>query len=259
MLPSANTQPNWVNQSMCILIAGYSEQAQGEIATILRQEGYEVVTTQSGTKALELICDSAQSLSTRQPDLMILDTALPDTDGLELCRILRQARCYLPILIVSDRGSESDRVAGLDSGADDYLVKPFGTRELIARCHALLRRSFPGQPQKPETKSMQELKEVQEQALSFEDILLYPDSCRVVVRGKEVALSPREFQLLKFLIAHPRRDWSRIQLLKGIWGKPSLNPKTVDVHIRWLRQKLEVDYKNPKYLQTIASVGYRLG
>lgn len=259
MLPSANTQPNWVNQSACILIAGYPEQTHEAIAAILKQEGYEVVSAQAGTTALELICNSPKNQSAAQPDLMILDTALPDTNGLELCRILRQARCYLPILIVSDRGSKSDRVAGLDSGADDYLVKPFGTRELIARCHALLRRSFPIQPQKPETKSMQELKEVQEQALSFEDILLYPDSCRVIVRGQEVALAPREFQLLKFLIAHPRRDWSRIQLLKGVWGKPSLNPKTVDVHIRWLRQKLEVDYKNPKYLQTIASVGYRLG
>lgn len=259
MLLFASSQPSLTTKSECILIVGNPEQCHDAVVATLNREGYKVITAQTGTAVLSLTCRSSRNNTTAKPALIVLDTALPDIDGLDLCRTLRQEGCYLPILIISGRGSEMDRVLGFDSGADAYLVKPLGMQELLARCQALLRRSSWIQHQAQENEPTEELNQSEERFLSFEDIVLYLDSCRVVVRGQEVSLSPREFHLLKFLIAHPRSNWSRAQLLQRIWGKDSLNPKTVDVHIQWLRQKVEVNPKQPKYLQTIASVGYRLG
>jgi two-component system phosphate regulon response regulator PhoB len=143
-----------------------------------------------------------------------------------------------------------DRVVGLEVGADDYLTKPFGTRELIARCRALLRRSHQTPHQPPE----------QSQILRFQDIELYPHECRVILSGQEINLSPKEFRMLELFMGSPRRVWSRKHLLERVWGPDFIgDSKTVDVHIRWLREKLEEDPSNPQYLQTVRGFGYRFG
>ncbi len=181
-------------------------------------------------------------------DLIILDIMLPEINGLDFCRLIRSRGDNTPILIISAKDQENDRVLGLEVGADDYLVKPFGIRELIARCRALLRRnSF------NERKPLDDVRQ-------FKDINLYPQECRVTVRGKEINLSPKEFKLLELFIQYPRRVWDREQIIENIWGADFLgDTKTVDVHIRWLREKLEKDASNPEYIITVRGFGYRFG
>jgi two-component system phosphate regulon response regulator PhoB len=150
-------------------------------------------------------------------------------------------------LILSAKSSETDRVLGLEVGADDYLTKPFSMRELVARSRALLRRQrFSCLPQTP--------------VLQMRDVMLNPQECRVTVRGEEVNLSPKEFRLLELFMSYPRRVWSRDQLIDQVWGPDFLgDTKTVDVHIRWLREKLEKDPSQPEYLITVRGFGYRFG
>ncbi|MEM9512742.1 MAG: response regulator transcription factor, partial [Cyanobacteria bacterium P01_E01_bin.48] len=169
-------------------------------------------------------------------------------NGLDLCRVLRNEGNLVPILMLSAKDTETDRVVGLELGADDYLTKPFGMPELIARCRAILRRQQL-QHQVSETT-----------ALSFGDLWMHPLECRVKVRDAEVNLSPKEFRLLELFMRHPRRVWSREQLLDKVWGPDFIgDSKTVDVHIRWLREKLERDPSNPEFLVTVRGFGYRLG
>ncbi len=233
------------------------------IALALTDEGYEVVTAADGRAALELIHRTENSdlnnpaqaslPGLRQPvgqpfDLIILDLMLPYINGLDLCRLIRREGNSVPILMLSAKGSETDRVVGLEVGADDYLTKPFGMRELIARCRALLRRHnhLQLEPEQP--------------SLKFRDITLFPQECRVLVRGDEIGFSPKEFKILELFMSYPRRVWSREQLLERIWGPDFIgDSKTVDVHIRWLREKLEVDPSNPEYLVTVRGFGYRFG
>lgn len=233
------------------------------IALALSDEGYEVMTARDGRRALDLMQASEEKphpeVSSRNFesvyrkdsssfDLIILDLMLPYINGLDLCRLIRREGNGIPILMLSAKGSETDRVVGLEVGADDYLTKPFGMRELIARCRALLRRhyQFQAQPQEP--------------ALKFQDITLYPQECRVIVRGGEINFSPKEFRILELFMTYPRRVWSRDQLLERIWGPDFIgDSKTVDVHIRWLREKLEIDPSNPEYLVTVRGFGYRFG
>ncbi|MBM5799226.1 MAG: response regulator transcription factor, partial [Cyanobacteria bacterium K_Offshore_0m_m2_072] len=166
--------------------------------------------------------------------------------GLEVCRALRAARNSTPILVVSARDSETDRVLGLEVGADDYLVKPFGMRELVARCRALLRRSA--------------LQQQEPSVLEHANLKLYPEECRVTRDGVLVNLSPKEYRLLELFMRHPRRVWSRDKLLEQIWGYDYIgDSKTVDVHIRWLREKLEANPSEPEHLLTVRGFGYRFG
>ncbi|WP_421655781.1 response regulator transcription factor [Leptothermofonsia sp. ETS-13] len=233
------------------------------IALALADEGYEVLTAEDGRTALDLIhqAEGVDSNSANRPalsgprsaqnqqfDLIILDLMLPYINGLDLCRLIRREGNSVPILMLSAKGSETDRVVGLEVGADDYLTKPFGMRELIARCRALLRRynHLQLEPEQP--------------SLKFRDITLYPQECRVVVRGEEISFSPKEFKILELFMSYPRRVWSREQLLERIWGPDFIgDSKTVDVHIRWLREKLENDPSNPEYLVTVRGFGYRFG
>jgi len=244
------------------------EELIGEtIALALQDEGFEVIRVADGRTALNLIhwVDDASNagnrafpppsfsatlaLSSGQPfDLIILDLMLPYINGLDLCRLIRREGNTIPILMLSAKGSETDRVVGLEVGADDYLTKPFGMRELVARCRALLRRqnNFQVQPE--------------QQCLKFRDISLFPQECRVVIRGEEVNFSPKEFKILELFMSYPRRVWSREQLLERIWGPDFIgDSKTVDVHIRWLREKMELDPSNPEYLVTVRGFGYRFG
>lgn len=217
------------------------------VMVALEEEGYEVLTSSDGRSALNLL-QSYQSQERETPfDLIILDIMLPEVNGLDLCRYLRYQGNITPILILSAKGEETDRVLGLEVGADDYLSKPFSLRELVARCRALLRRQrYIHQPAST--------------VHQYKDIALFPEECRVTVRGEEVNLSPKEFRLLELFITSPRRVWSREQLIEHVWGGDFLgDTKTVDVHIRWLREKLERDPSQPEYLITVRGFGYRFG
>ncbi|MEN9388440.1 MAG: hypothetical protein RLZZ255_1416, partial [Cyanobacteriota bacterium] len=202
-------------------------------------EGFAVTAATNGRSAWDL-------LSRTSFDLVVLDLMLPGINGLELCRQLRQGSTPPLILVVSARDTETDRVLGLEVGADDYLIKPFGMRELVARCRALLRRQ---RTPLPTTSSLEHL-----------DLLLYPGECRVTRHGIDIRLSPKEYKLLELFMQNPRRVWSREQLIEQVWGVDYIgDSKTVDVHIRWLREKIEEDPSNPAKLVTVRGFGYRFG
>ena len=245
-LPQSPTRPE-LAQATRILVVEDEDLIREMLVLALEEEGYEVNTAVDGRTALALFQDPEPTDREFQFDLLILDLMLPQINGLDLCRLLRYQGNFVPILILSAKASETDRVLGLEVGADDYLTKPFSMRELIARCRALLRRQrLSALPQTP--------------MLQMRDVVLYPQECRVTVRGKEVNLSPKEFRLLELFMSHPRRVWSREQLIDQVWGPDFLgDTKTVDVHIRWLREKLEQDPSQPEYLITVRGFGYRFG
>ena len=217
------------------------------VVVALEEEGYEIHTANSGRAALNLLQIPDSDRTKFTPDLIILDLMLPEVNGLDICRLLRYQGDITPILVVSAKSSETDRVLGLEVGADDYLTKPFSMRELVARCRALLRRQ---RYSNASSSSVQK----------YGDISLFAQECRVLVRGLEVNLSPKEFRLLELFMSYPRRVWSREQLIEQVWGPDFLgDTKTVDVHIRWLREKLEEEPSQPEYLITVRGFGYRFG
>ncbi|MEO1339873.1 MAG: response regulator transcription factor [Cyanobacteria bacterium J06635_13] len=234
-------------QANRILLIEDEDLIRDMVTVALEEEGYEVHTVSNGRAALNILQSPDYSRDKLTPDLIILDLMLPEVNGLDICRLLRYQGDITPILVISAKSSETDRVLGLEVGADDYLSKPFSMRELIARCRALLRRqsystSAPSSVQK------------------YRDISLFPQECRVTVRGLEVNLSPKEFRLLELFMSYPRRVWSRDQLIEQVWGADFLgDTKTVDVHIRWLREKLELEPSQPEYLITVRGFGYRFG
>lgn len=220
------------------------------LALSLAEEGFEIMVAEDGLTALDLLGGMANASRTTRPDihLVVLDLMLPGMNGLDLCRLLRHQGIDVPILMLSAKGTETDRVVGLEIGADDYLTKPFGMRELVARCRALLRRRQSQPPTAPDN------------VLTFEDIALHPQECRVFLRGEEVSLSPKEFRILELFMGQPRRVWSRDQIIDQVWGHDFMGDnKTVDVHIRWIREKLEADPSHPVYIKTVRGFGYRLG
>ena len=234
-------------QTSCILLVEDEELIGEMIVVALRDEGYEVHTAKNGRAALNMLQSPDFSRDKLTPDLIILDLMLPEVNGLDICRSLRYQGDTTPILVISAKSSETDRVLGLEVGADDYLTKPFSMRELIARCRALLRR---------QSYSNASPSSIQK----YGDICLFSQECRVTVRGDEVNLSPKEFRLLELFMSYPRRVWSREQLIEQVWGGDFLgDTKTVDVHIRWLREKLETEPSQPEYLITVRGFGYRFG
>jgi two-component system, OmpR family, phosphate regulon response regulator PhoB len=245
-LPQSPNRPE-LTQATRILVVEDEDLIREMLVLALEEEGFEVTTAIDGRTALSLFQDAEPADREFQYDLLILDLMLPQINGLDLCRLLRYQGNFVPILILSAKASETDRVLGLEVGADDYLTKPFSMRELIARCRALLRRQrLTSLPQTP--------------MLQMREVTLYPQECRVMVRGKEVNLSPKEFRLLELFMSYPRRVWSREQLIDQVWGPDFLgDTKTVDVHIRWLREKLEQDPSQPEYLITVRGFGYRFG
>jgi two-component system phosphate regulon response regulator PhoB len=217
------------------------------VVIALEEEGYEVYTANNGRVALNMLQNPDLSKVKLTPDLIILDLMLPEVNGLDICRLLRYQGDITPILVVSAKASETDRVLGLEVGADDYLTKPFSMRELVARCRALIRR------QRYTSSSASSVQK-------YGDIRLFAQECRVTVRGEEVNLSPKEFRLLELFMSYPRRVWSREQLIEQVWGPDFIgDTKTVDVHIRWLREKLETEPSQPEYLITVRGFGYRFG
>jgi two-component system phosphate regulon response regulator PhoB len=239
---SAQSEDNGAMEVTLLLVED-DETIRETIREALQIEGFLVTAVGNGRDALNLLQKAGH-----EPvfALMVLDLMLPGLGGLEVCRALRAARNAVPILVVSARDSETDRVLGLEVGADDYLVKPFGMRELVARCRALLRRSSTQQEQP----SM----------LEHANLRLYPEECRVTRDGLQVNLSPKEYRLLELFMRNPRRVWSRDKLLEQIWGYDYIgDSKTVDVHIRWLREKLEANPSDPVHLLTVRGFGYRFG
>jgi DNA-binding response OmpR family regulator len=210
----------------------------------LAADGYQVVTAADGQSGLE-------AARKDQPDLIVLDIMLPGIDGLEVCRILRQ-ETTVPILMLTARSGEVDRVVGLEVGADDYLVKPFSMRELQARIKALLRRvrlireemAGPGDPSET-------------QRLIFEDLTIDLDRHEVLRSDTPLHLKPKEFELLLFLARHRGVALSRDLILERVWGWDfDGGSRTVDVHVRWIREKIEADPSDPQRIVTVRGVGY---
>jgi phosphate regulon transcriptional regulator PhoB len=207
----------------------------------LTQERFNVLEAEDGEEALKL-------LQREKPNLVILDLMLPGVSGMELCKLLRQRNetAKLPILMLTAKAGEADRIVGLEMGADDYLAKPFSPREMVARVRAILRRS--------------EAKPATEAAAAYEKNSLRIDfsTYEVFVRGKPVKLTLKEFELLGFLVQNPNRVLNRDQLLDRVWGGETfVTPRTVDVHIRRLRKAVEKDDRKPKWILTVRGVGYK--
>jgi two-component system phosphate regulon response regulator PhoB len=245
-LPVLNPNSEFVS-SHRVLVVEDEELIRDMILVSLEEQGYEVVGVKDGRSALDLLQNAEPADPETAFDLVILDLMLPQVNGLDICRLLRYHNNIIPILILSAKGSETDRVLGLEVGADDYLTKPFSMRELVARTRALIRRQGFSNTS---TASIRK----------YKDITLNAEECRVIVRHEEVNLSPKEFRILELFMGYPRRVWSRDQLIEQIWGADFLgDTKTVDVHIRWLREKLEVDPSQPEYIITVRGFGYRFG
>lgn len=204
----------------------------------LRREGYEVLKAETGERGLRLALEE-------NPDLILLDVMLPGINGLDLCRLLRQKGFDAPIIILTARGEEIDRVLGLELGADDYVPKPFGLRELIARIRVRLRRSQP--TASPSVSSY-----------SFGTVELDFEKCRATRGGKAVDLTVKEFEIMKLLVRNRRENVTRDRLLNEVWGYESTpTTRTVDNHILRLRQKLENDPAAPEYILSVYGEGYK--
>ena len=200
-------------------------------------EGYEVLTARDGVEGLELALQES-------PDLVVLDVMMPRMSGLEVCKQLRAQRASIPIIMLTARGQEVDKVVGLELGADDYVTKPFSIRELLARVKAVLRRTSV-------------VPKDQDQH-SFGDVEVDLRRCRVVRSGKALDVSSKEFELLKYFICHAGETLSRHQLLEDVWGYEHYpTTRTVDTHLVRLRQKLEPNPEQPQYFLTVHGTGYR--
>ena len=219
------------------------EQSISEVVSLyLTRSGYEVKVVHDGKAAL-------QALTQYKPDLVVLDLMLPGIDGWEITRRLR-AEGNTPIIMLTARKEEADRILGLEMGADDYVVKPFSPQELVSRVRAVLRRAQ-GQaaPITPPN---------QERALDFADLKIDPVTRLVTANGTEIGLTVKEFDLLYFLARHPRQVFNRDQLLDQVWGETAyIDPSTVTVHVRRVREKIEADPAHPHHIHTVWGVGYK--
>jgi len=220
-----------------ILIVDDEPSILATMAPLLRGRGYDVSTATTGHAALDAV-------DRQPPQLVILDLGLPDLDGIEVCRRLREGRS-IPILVLSARGAERDKVAALDAGADDYVTKPFGSEELLARVRAALRRS-----EGPAATAAGPIKRG--------DLAIDVDRRRVMRGADELRLTPKEFELLVFLAQHPGRVLTHRTILKAIWGPNAVGqPEHLRVLVNSLRRKLERDPARPQYILTEPWVGYR--
>ncbi|MBQ8184330.1 MAG: response regulator transcription factor [Lachnospiraceae bacterium] len=208
----------------------------------LEKGGYQVLRAESGEKGLRI-------LENMQVDLVLLDYMLPGIDGMEVLRTIRKSErlSALPVIMLTAKGEEIDKVLGLEMGADDYITKPFGIHELMARVKALLRRA-----------TLEKVEATPEEKILIGDLLINNTAREVQVNGQSVALSLKEFELLYLLATHRNRVFDREQLLELIWGyEYSGETRTVDVHIRNLRKKIEHDPDQPAYIQTVRGIGYK--
>jgi DNA-binding response OmpR family regulator len=225
-----------MNGSKILLVE--DEPSISEIVELyLKRAGFQVNALKDGRSAM-------QSLEHELPDLLVLDLMLPGIDGLSITRWLRD-RSEVPIIILTARREESDRIAGLELGADDYVVKPFSPQELVSRVRAVLRRT------------RAPVKET-DTAVHYPGLDINPVTRQVQAQGVEVSLTAKEFDMLWLLVQHPRQVFSRVQLLDQIWGiSDYIDPGTVTVHVSRLREKIEPDPSNPQHIQTVWGIGYK--
>lgn len=227
--------------SKTILVVDDEKDIVELVAYNLEKEGFAVIRAYDGEKALEIV-------KQKSPDLVLLDLMLPGINGLDVCRIIRSnpETAAMPIIMLTAKGEDLDKVVGLEMGADDYITKPFSVRELIARVRTVLRRS-----------------EVREEGLrrktfTCRDLHIDYESYEVTMRGRKTELGPTELKLLMFLTQRPGRAYSRDQLLDQVWGDEAfVEPRTVDVHISRLRAAIERDTENPEYILTVRGIGYK--
>jgi DNA-binding response OmpR family regulator len=228
-----------------ILVVEDEENILEAVRYSLQAEGYETLTATDGLSGLQLA-------RTRHPDLVILDVMLPGMDGLEVCREIRRDQ-NVPIMMLSAKGEELDRVVGLEVGADDYVTKPFSMRELMARVKVHIRRS-----QASATLPPPGTESALQALLVSGDLELDSDGHRVRLAGQELELRPREFRLLRLFMQRPGRALTRDQILEALWAHDYIgDARTVDVHVRWLREKIEADPASPTRIVTVRGVGYR--
>ena len=210
------------------------------IGSYLMGEGYEVVEAYDGVDALD-------KMRQDRPDLVILDIMLPKLDGLEVCKQMR-SESTIPILMVTAKGSDVDKIVGLEIGADDYIPKPFNPRELVARVKAILRRTY-REDYQPDSQTA---------VLKHKDLSIDTERRRITIGDRLLELTMKEFDLLLFLMQNLGHVYSRDQLLDHVWGQDSfVGARTVDVHIRRLREQIETDASRPQYIQTVWGVGYK--
>ncbi len=221
------------------------EDDQNLLATLkynLVKESYDVITAIDGAQAIE-------TARRERPELIVLDVMLPKLSGFEVCRILRK-EMTVPILMLTAKTEEVDKIVGLEIGADDYMTKPFSMRELLARVRAMLRRAKMAEPEPSDEKTL----------LKINELEIDPARHRASLRETALNLTPKEFDLLVFLAKNKGFVFNREQLLEKVWGYDYAgDTRTVDVHIRWLRQKIETDPAHPRNLLTVRGAGYKLG
>lgn len=206
----------------------------------LEQSGFEVLTAENGNDALEIA-------TTEDLTLIVLDLMLPGMDGMDVCKTLRQEKINTPILMLTAKDDEFDKILGLELGADDYMTKPFSPREVVARVKAILRRT---------TLITSEAKD---EIIKIGDLEIHPDKYMVMFKGEQLVLTPKEFELLLYLANHRGKVLSRDQLLNGVWDfHYDGDTRIVDVHISHLREKIESDTKQPVYIRTIRGFGYKM-
>ena len=224
-----------------ILVVDDEPNIREVVGLYLRRDGHTVVAAADGDEALRLN-------QIHQPDLVVLDLMLPKINGLEVCRRI-QAERRVPLIMLTAKGEEEDRIIGLGVGADDYVTKPFSPRELAARVAAVLRRI-----------NEAATAPTNEKILDFSDLRIDPNTRQVIAQGTSIGLTVREFDLLYYLASHPNRVFTRDQLMDAVWGYAfAADTSTVTVHMRRLREKIEADPTQPRYLLTVWGVGYRWG
>ena len=222
---------------MKILVVDDEQPIVEAIAYNLRKEGFIAYVAGDAGQCFDIV-------KHQKPDLIILDVMLPTASGFDICRTIRKTSS-VPIIMLTARAGETDKVVGLEIGADDYITKPFSMRELIARVNAVLRRASATQ-------------DVSMDAVRAGDVVIDNIKHKVTVRGGEVVLAPREYDLLLFMASHPQQVFSRQQLLDRVWGDDGfVDDRTVDVHIRRLRKQIETDSNNPRMLLTVRGAGYK--
>ena len=211
----------------------------------LEQAGYDVVTAEDGAEALKVV-------EAEKPNCIILDLMLPEMDGLEVCKELRQRHIHTPVLMLTAKDDEFDKVLGLELGADDYMTKPFSPREVVARVKAILRRV----KQLEESKVATEMEESEK--IQVGELEVYPNNYESFFQGEIMEVTPKEFELLVYLVRHKGRVLTREQLLSAVWNYDFVgDTRIVDVHVSHLREKIEQNTRKPEYIKTIRGLGYK--